>query len=145
MEQSNPDYSLIIAIAALLFSVASPVISEWLRGRFSLKQKELDAKINRETQNRIFYSQHRAEVIESFIRSAGQVIKSHTRENYAQFGACSGEIYLYLDKKLWGTVDLIRSYIQEENWQQADSFLEELCKDLSDEKVRSEYEPEPES
>ena len=139
MEQSNPDYSLIIAIAALLFSVASPVISEWLRGRFSLKQKELDAKINRETQNRIFYSQHRAEVIESFIRSAGQVIKSHTREN------CSGEIYLYLDKKLWGTVDLIRSYIQEENWQQADSCLEELCKDLSDEKVRSEYEPEPES
>ena len=136
--------STIIAIAALLFSLASPIASEWIRGYYSMKEKELEAEITRKAQNRVFYSQHRAEVIEAFIRSAGQVIKSHTRENYAQFGACSGEIYLYLDEKLWWLVDFIRDNIQEENWQEADLHLAELCKSLSDEKVRSEYEPEPE-
>lgn len=137
------DLSLIVALAALFFSLVSPIISEWTRGRYRLKEKRLDAALDKEKQNQEFYRRHRAEVIENYIRAAGQAIHSPTPENMASFGSVSGEVYLYVEKPIWHSLDSLRSNISNGNWEAADADLTHLCKTLSKQEVRSEYPPEP--
>lgn len=137
------DSSLIIALAALLFSIASPFFSELIRGHFRLKEKRLDAELEREKQNQEFYRRHRAEVIENFILAAGRAVKHPVGENIDALGAASGEIYLYVDKSLWLKIDSIRENLPHGNLEEAETAFVSLCKKLSQEEVRAEYQPEP--
>ena len=137
------DKSLIIALAALFFSLFSPIASEWIRGHYRLKEKRLDAELERERQNREFYLRHRAEVIENFIRAAGRAVKDPVGENIDTLGAASGEIYLYTDKSLWPKIDAIRENLPHGNLVEAESAFSILCRKLSQEEVRAEYHPEP--
>lgn len=137
------DISLIIALAALLFSVVSPVFSELIRGFFHLKEKRLDAELERQKQNLDFYRRHRAEVIENYLRAAGRALNFNSLNNASDLSAASGEIYMYLNKSLWHYVDLFRSYLSDGKLDEAKMEFSALCKKLSEEEVRSEYQPEP--
>lgn len=137
------NWTLIIAVAALVFSLASPIASEWIRGHYRLKEKQQEAEMERQKQNLDFYRRHRAEVIENYLRAAGRALNFDTLDNAAALGAASGEIYIYLDKSLWHHVDLFRSYLSDGRLEEAKMEFSALCKKLSEEEVRSEYQPEP--
>ena len=88
-----------------------------------------------------YFDQHRAEVIERFISSAGAAIKLPTNDAQTGFGASSGEIYLYVDKSLWPLIDNINECLQRFDREQANVHFKEFCKALSAQHVRSVDKP----
>lgn len=129
------DWSTIIALVALVISVVSPFLTTVLSNRFKQRIRNQD-----------FYDRHRAEVIESFIKSAGAFIKSSSsRETWAEFGANMGEIYLYTDESLWPSLDklneLLRSHITVNNdLALCHQLLIHICKELAENPPRSKYQ-----
>lgn len=132
------DLSIVIAIAALVLSALSPLISAFVNGKFRIKEKKLDITAKKQEQEREFYYRHRAEVIENYIRATGQVIEADAQKNQMDFGSAMGEIYLYVDRSLWPLLDRIADYIHNENGFKAKDDFIELCKTLSSENVRTQ-------
>lgn len=132
------DFSLVIAVAALVLSVLSPLISSLVNGHFRIKEKKLDITEKQLELERDFYYQHRAEVIEKYISAAGQVIESGTYEGQADFGAVMGEIYFYVDESLWPLLDGISQYIHTDNSFSAKDDFITLCKALSSTEIRTQ-------
>ena len=127
--------TVIIAAAALLLSILSPVISAWITGRYSLKQKRLELQHQRELHDSDFYERHRAEVIERFVRAAGALVEWEDSSTKKEFGEASGEIYLYVSPSLWGDIDEFHTAMDTRD-QQARFLYLDLCQDLSREAVR---------
>ena len=137
MEFNN--LSIIISVAALALSIVSPVVSSWITGYYKIKEKENDYLHEKEQQSKDFYLQHKAEVIEKYIKTAGIVIKSNGFSDSKQkFGEAMGEIYLYIAESQWPLIDNVSRFIAEKNYEQAEKSLIGLCKYLSAYNVRAE-------
>ena len=136
MDSNN--LSIIISVAALALSIVSPVVSAWISGHYKMKEKEIDLNHDRELQSKRFYLQHKADVIENYIRTAGTVIKSNGSPGDKQkFGEAMGEIYFYIPEAQWPLIDHVSRFISERNYEQADKSLIDLCKYLSSYNVRA--------
>lgn len=125
------DISIVISLAALLFSLLSPVLSSLISGFFRLREKKLELRAELDKQWLAFHTQRRAEVIESYIQAVGRASESATRENLSRFGGARGEVYLYVDEDLWPLLDSISSYVSHSNYTLALDSLSDLCKELS--------------
>ena len=131
--------SILISVAALVLSILSPVVSAWINGHYKIKEKEIDYHHEKEQQSRAFYLQHKAEVIENYIKTAGRVINSNgLPENKQKFGEAMGEIYLYIPESQWPLIDNVSQFISNKNYEQAAISLVGLCKFLSAYNVRAE-------
>ena len=137
------DWSLVIAIAALAFSVASPIFSAWISGHYQLQQKQLEFNNAKELRQQQFYDEHRAQVIETYITTAGAAIRDLTFQSLNAFGQSAGEIYLYLPEKLWPLVEAINEDLTAHNAAGAEASLTALCRLLSAENVRPNDQGEP--
>ncbi len=137
------DWSLLIAIAALIFSVASPIFSAWLSGRYQLKLKRLELQSEAERRRQEFYDAHRAEVIETYITTAGAAIQEQTFQTMNAFGRSAGEIYLYLPENLWPLIESLNEELSSGDVSGAGQTLSSLCKLLSAENVRPHDQAEP--
>lgn len=143
-QASTPvDWSLLIAIAALVFSVASPIASAWITGHYHLRQKELEYTNAAKVRNQEFYTQHRAEVIERYLRAAGAVINNKNPLSKEEYGKAVAEMYIYLPEKYWANLDQIDSYIELGNRTFGMSQLTQLAGELSAEHIRFESHEEP--
>lgn len=125
------DPSLIIALAALALSILSPLASAWISGHYRIKEIELQQKHEQERERQSFYIQHRAEVIEKYIRSAGAVIYAKSSGDLREFGEVAGEIYFYLDKSEWTWVEVLNDEINRYDWDGAKGSLFHLCEILA--------------
>ena len=128
---------MLLAFIALFLSLVSPIISALINGVFSLVQRNNQLKDDRNRRKFDFYEQHRAEVIERYIREAGRASKLDTKENLAEFGSVMGEIFLYTDKSLWPSIEKINAKLNMRTRQDASEELEVLCKELSLDGIRS--------
>lgn len=128
----------IISIAALCFSVISPIASAFITGYFRLKEKRLDLQAAAKQRTQTFYEEHRAQAIELYLQSAGQAIRSHgERDTFSQFGAHMGEIYFYVDPEHWPLIDTLEQALNDINYEYANQSLIQLSKALSGESVRT--------
>lgn len=93
------DMSLIIAIAALILSIVSPLLSALLNGIFRIKEKNLDIQSAAAKYNQEYYEKHRAEVIENYIQSVSNVVKLKRADDEAAYMSSMSEVLLYLDEK----------------------------------------------
>lgn len=139
------DLSLVIAFAALILSVSSPIISSVINGYYRIKEKKLELEDSIKRRNQEFYLDHRAVVIECYIKATGQIINNMSRENLSEFGATMGEIYLYIDESLWPILDSISDKIIKAQYKEASDDLIKLCKALSFAQIRAEYQPKPDN
>lgn len=137
------DLSLVIAVAALVLSALSPLITSLIGGIFRLKEKSLDINERQNDQEIEFYYRHRAEVIEQYIKAAGQVIERGSGQNEEKFGATMGEVYLYVDESLWPLLDSITDYIHTDRNASAKEDLIKLCKALSSTNIRTKDQSQP--
>ena len=120
-----------------MLSVLSPIISEFMRGCFTVKAKKLDIKNEAIKRNQEFYEEHRAIVIERYIKAVGNAISVLSIENETDYTAAMGEAYLYIDKELWPLIEEIHSRILNGDESVINSYIK-LCKKLSSENVRTE-------
>ncbi|HJG85747.1 hypothetical protein [Pseudoflavonifractor capillosus] len=134
------DLSLVIAIAALVLSALSPLISALISGLFQIKEKTLEISAKQREQERDFYYRHRAEVIERYISTAGQAILSG---RYYDFGNSMGEIYFYVDESLWPLLDNIAECFHNDKWFMAKGDFIKLCKELSSTEIRTQNKEQP--
>lgn len=132
------DLSLIVAVAALVLAILSPIFSALISGHYQLKEKEIDLKVETKKNNQQFYRQHRAEVIEQYIRSASDRMKIDSAECDAAYCASMGEVLLYLDESLWPLVYKINGGIDINDDMAATGALLELCRELAHKDVRKE-------
>lgn len=143
-QASTPvDWSLLIAIAALVFSVASPIASALITGHYQLRQKELEYTNAANVRNQEFYTQHRAEVIERYLRAAGAVINNKNPISKEEYGKAVAEMYIYLPDKYWSYLSIIDSYIDMDDRVTGMSQLTQLAGELSEEHIRFESHEEP--
>lgn len=136
------DLSLVIAIAALVLSALSPLISALVSGVFNIKEKQLDISAKENEREQEFFYRHRAEVIENYIKATGAEIES-LRHIHPNFGSVMGEIYLYVDSSLWPLLDRISQYVHTDTASQAKDDFITLCKALSSAEIRTQNEPQP--
>lgn len=143
-QASTPvDWSLLIAIAALVFSVASPIASAWITGHYQLRQKELEFNNAKELRDQEFYEMHRAEVIERFLRTSGAAAYDGGPNTRKAYGESAAEVYLYIPKKYWGYLDNIDDCIRLRNGDGTMQELTELASKLSEEHIRFKSHEEP--
>ena len=131
------DWSLLISAIALLFSLASPVISAWVSGHYRLKERKLEISAENKHRRSEYYDQHRAEVIERYLSAAGKACEYGSFESREAFGAASPEMYLYVPPEHWSTLDAISNLLEEQQHDKAKLFLRDLSKFLSTYQVRS--------
>lgn len=147
--------SLIVALSAIVLSILSPIASAWINGHYRMKEKEaelthareqaaLELAHAREQEERTFYLQHRAEVIERYISATGAVLKQSTSQNLSAYGAAKGEIYLYVEDYLWDQIDELDKHVSFSHEPEDDAAFRAICKELSYENVRPKNKPEPE-
>lgn len=116
----NVNWSVIISGIALLAAILSPVITTIINNIHETKMS-----------NRRYYQEHRAEVIENFIRYAGAINELTGRDfDFREYGKCSKEIYLYIPEELWSTVDEIDKYIIACEYDKISDKLSDFCKAL---------------
>lgn len=109
----------ILSGIALVASVLSPVLSTIFTNRHQ-----------RKLYDRQFYLEHRAKVIEEYLAATGAVIRDSGDANLADYGKCSGEIYLYVPQELHCYLEQISVAIKEAKYENALSHYEALCKNL---------------
>ena len=137
MESNN--MSILISVAALVLSIVSPIVSAWISGHYKMKEKESDYSHEKELQSQRFYLQHKADVIENYIRTAGTVIKSNgVPDSKQKFGEAMGEIYFYIPEAQWPLIGDVSHFMAERNYEQAGKSLIGLCKYVSGYNVRAE-------
>ena len=108
------DASTAISICAVLFSLCSAVAAPVITGHYRLKEKKLELRAEAQRRQKEYYEAHRADVIERYISAAGYACQSPSDGN-ASFGAVQNEIYLYVDKSLWPTLDKISLRLKRES------------------------------
>lgn len=140
---SPVDWSLIIAVAALAFSLASPIVAAWISGHYQLKQKQLEFKNAKELRQQQFFDEHRAQVIETYITTAGAAIQEPSHQTMVSFGKSAGEIYLYVPDTLWRQIDTLNEEIADGDTDAAEATFTMLCKALSKENIRPHDQGEP--
>ena len=116
--------SIIIAVAALAFSVVSPVITAHLNNSHQLKMKQIEFNLER-----------RAQAIENYVRAVGETIHTQ-RPDLAHCGSSYGEIFLYLPEDLWPLVKQINLCLLKFEYRQAAEDFDKLCSALSKIEVR---------
>lgn len=126
--------SLIVAIAALSLSVVSPIITALVNGHYRIKEKKLEMKEKISILNNEYYEKHRSEVIENFLKGAGKAIQKPNNENMSEFGATSAEVYYYIDKQHWKTLDLLNSGISNGIQSYAIDTLIDFAKEITESK-----------
>lgn len=139
------DLSLMVALAALVFSVLSPILSSLIDAIARIREKELEFRMEMERRDREFYMQHRTEVIERYLKYVGRLCKIGTRTDLNEFGASMGEIYLYVDESLWPLLDAIELKLNTAEYSPPTKEFVELCKALSSEKIyaKRQFPEEP--
>lgn len=111
------EISLVLSIVALVSSVLSPVLVAFVN------------LINEHAVfRRKFHFEHKVEVIERYISSAGEAIFSRSEDSRAAFGRVCGEIYLYLPSGYWKMADELRNAIRDCDYTKAADFFSVLCK-----------------
>ena len=135
---------IIISVCALVLSIISPVLSAWLNGRYRIKEKKLDLMASREKDLREVQVRHKMEVIEEYVRAVGELSKYDNLNKEVAYGAVSGQIYLYVDKKYWPLLADISEAIKCNNLHLISDKLSELCQLLAtDNIIGSDYEIDP--
>lgn len=126
----NLTWSEIFAGAALLLAIFSPAITAWINARVQIKERET-----------AFYLQHRAEVIENYVRYTGAYIRFNENVS-AKYGAAYGEILLNVSGKLSEMItrlnDLLFPYITADVQAEAIQLFNEICVCLASESPRQE-------
>lgn len=130
------DMAVVIAIAALIFSVLSPILSAVITGSYRLKEKKLEMESEQIKRRQTFYNEHRAQVIENYIRSVGAQIAGMSTDIETDYNAAMGEVYLYLDTSLWYLIEKIDTELVDGDVELAKDSLVTLCKQLSNDKIR---------
>lgn len=125
------EVSILISLTAVAVSVLSPVIVTVLNNWHQKKLRLLEFRV-----------QHRAEIIEGFIRTVSEACKFTTAEKISKVGTYSSEIYLYLDESFWSDIDLINSILiynySKERIPEAQAAIISIAKSLSSDNVRPE-------
>lgn len=119
-------WSVIISAIALLVSVLSAPLTTFLNNRHQLKMRNIE-----------FYQEHRAEAIETFIRTAGAAIRVQTNETMRDYGQAYGEMFLYAPHELWDDIIALNKEIMNfDDFQKTYVKFAELCKALSEHSPR---------
>ena len=113
------EISLTLSIVAVAVSVFSPVLITIVNHLFDSFQRR-----------RRFRYEHKVEIIERYVSSAGDVIFSRTSEARSAFGKVCGEIYLYIPTDRWYMADALRDSIRKQDYEEAAQVFEFLCKTL---------------
>lgn len=120
-------WSAIISGIALVAAVISPVLTTIINNHFQNK-----------VSHRRYYDEHRAEVIENYIRYAGMISRhSQSSEDFRGYGQYCKEVYLYLPESFWPLVDSAHNYITNSKFEEASAVLTQLCKQLNEYPPRS--------
>lgn len=120
----NPAF--IVSLSALAISVLSPFITAAINNRHERKMFRLH-----------FYEQHRAEVIEAYVSSAGRCIYGGFMCNdVAEFGSICGEIFTYIDSAHWDLISQLNYQIQISDSKNAIQSLKELSQIIAFQNVR---------
>ena len=131
------DTSTVIAVCALLFSLLSPLLTAIIQNVGESRRQKRESQQKAELLNQQFYLQHRAEVIERYIRATGAALRLQTKENVTEYGMAMGEIYLYVPKELWPKLDKMDKSIDLYNSDTPSELFAEICKDLASLEPRS--------
>ena len=112
-----------VAWIALIVSVISPTINTFLtiflNNRYQTKIRNMD-----------FYYTHRAEVIENYIKSTGEFIKSKSYDAEQYYGKSLAEIYMYVPEELWQIIDDINDAIFQHDYEKSNNLLRSFSKQL---------------
>ena len=116
------DWNAVFTGIALVAAIISPIVTAIINNHYQAKMKRLQ-----------FFDEHRAEVIENYIRFTGSINKmSAGYETYCKYGQYSKEIYLYISEDLWRYVDQIEELLFNRNYDDANKVLAILCKALNE-------------
>lgn len=126
------DLSVIIAFAALVLAAISPAIT----GHYRLKEKKLDAEMEAQRHHITFVEEHKAIVIENYIKATSAQIAAETTEIETDYISAMGEVLLYVDTPLWYLVEKIDQEISNLDVDAAKADLIILCKQLSGDNIR---------
>ena len=94
------DFATLIAFAALIVSVLSPLITAIINNKFSYK-----------THYDEFHKKPAAEAIERYLRSASALISLRSDENLNNYYKSFGEIFLYVPETLWADIEQLNGLI----------------------------------
>ena len=125
---NNSFWSLMIALAALLISVLSPIFTSIINNRHDWSVKRSEYEMN-----------HRIAAIEGYIRAAGAVCGEGKYESFSDYWEHCGEIYLYLPKEMWCSVDAINRALDEINYDMAKTELTKLCKNIAESGINLKF------
>lgn len=128
---NNEQLSMIIPFLSLLVSAASSIIVAVISARLRIKEKKLDINERIAFQNIDYYEKHKTEVIENFLKSAGQCILKKNDNNLKEFGASIPEIYLYVDESYWKEIDNLIKCINAGKHSEAITVLMDFAKSIS--------------
>lgn len=123
--------SIIFSFLALLVSATTSLITVVLNAYFRFKEKKLDINERIAFQNIDYYEKHKTEVIENFLKSAGQCILKKNDNNLKEFGASIPEIYLYVDESYWKEIDNLIKCINAGKHSEAITVLMDFAKSIS--------------
>lgn len=94
--------AIIISAAAFLMTVLGPLLTSLIQCHHETAMYE----------NR-FNIEHRHEVIEKYLKSAGKYVFSGEFKNREEFGEASAEIFMYAPKELWSDIRELNITISE--------------------------------
>mgnify|MGYP000087755007 CR=1 FL=1 len=121
--------SIIISIAALIVAIFVPFINAILNNRHSSKMYK-----------QRFANEHKADVIEKYMREAGEIIQAVTADNLRWFGSAHGEMMLFADDEIKPEMQKLYSmflgYGNRVDQTEAASLLQEISHHLSKQSPR---------
>lgn len=108
--------SIVISIAAFVTAVLGPLGTALIQSKHE----------NKMYQNR-FYTEHKQEVIENYIKAVGRYVFSDTWDDKRNFGEASAEIFMYTPPELWDDIKEINLQL---------SIMSTVCEDSNQFKQR---------
>lgn len=123
----------IIALAALAIAVLSPFLTAYLNNRHQLKMKRIE-----------FNLEHRAQVIENYIRATGETIITHkpiSSQFGPHYGTYFGEVFIYVPNDLWPLLVRINEKFKLSLYDEAQVDFLALCQKLAELEVRPDVQP----
>lgn len=127
----NWSWEIVIAIVAMISSIAAPIITAALNNHHQRKLKRLELKYK----NELSVYQEKSDVFSKFCRICGTYLRSNGnhRESILDFGGIQYRILLYVSDDLKPVIfDFIRS-INFEDADKSNQKLFEITRKLSDE------------
>ena len=131
MNEIQPmDWSATAAWIALVISVTGtflgPIVTTILTNRHQLKLRKLDI----EEKQADSLNTARITAIENFVCYVGQCIVNPTHEHKALCGKYFFQVYAYVPRSLWDSLDDLYVQINERNWDVAKTSFNEIAKPL---------------